>query len=292
MRKNNLTLPPDGAVWRALLLTLVLTSCAAHAEFPQDQADAERKATKDAEIKRQAEWKRKYNEAKPIFDKLCVEQSQPIIKRTVEDVEGVLLLKVRPSTGRDFNRLLADQMWSGAALPLERKVDTGYVEAFLLDRNWREWGPPNPGREWRIVAEIGGSGQRGFRFVDLLEQDGTSRVRVTARSDLNAKNTHFTGISVLKTPTTALAPRYAITYEDNVDPELRKHWIAGTTIRVIDTTTNEVIGHQSFWNWDEGFGNTSGGRSPWGAARKQCPLNSSGDKQTHFFVDSVIKAKQ
>ena len=49
--------------------------------------------------------------AKAIFEKLCAEQSQPIIKRTVEDVEGVLLLKRRPSTKEGYHTKQADPMW-------------------------------------------------------------------------------------------------------------------------------------------------------------------------------------
>jgi len=252
------------------------------------QTPAEKTFALEQEAQR-IEYKAKYEAAKPIFDKLCKEQSAPIIKRTVEDVEGVLLLKVRPSVNGQFDRFLADQMWAGAALPMERKADSGYAEYFLFDRRWVEWGSRSPGRQWRVVPEIGKAGQRGFQFVDLLQSDGKTRLRVTARSDAKAQEEPVSGIAYTRTPAVTPPPRYAVSYEDNVDLELRRHWIAGTTVLVIDTNTNEVIGQQSFWNWDQGFGARTGGRSPWGAARAQCPLDGNGDKQTHLFVDKVLK---
>jgi hypothetical protein len=238
------------------------------------------------------EYMAKYAPAKAIFDKLCAEQSQPIIKRVVEDVEGVLLLKVRQSSTTDRHRLTADQMWPSAALPIEMSEDDGYIEFFLFDRRWNEWGPPNPGRKWQIFPEIGGAGQRGFRFVDVVSRDGSTRTRVTAKPDTNARQKPIDGFVFSREVTTGSAPRYAVTFEDNLDPDLRKHWIAGTTIKVIDTQTNEVIGQQSFWQFDVGFGNTNGSRSPWLTVQHACPRNKFATTATHLFVDNVLKAKQ
>ncbi len=234
------------------------------------------------------EYMAKYEPAKAIFDKLCKEQSQPIIKRTVQDVEGVLLLKVRAAAAGNFHQRLADQMWADAALAVERTGDE-YIKAFLLDRGFIQDGSP-PVRVWHMPYDVGGNLSRGFRFVDVENGDGTSaRISATLNQALSSNNSDR--VLLQKVPSQGPRLRYAIDFENNVDPELRKHWIAGTTVQVVDLQLNEVIGQQTIWSWDQGFGNTNQ-RSPWSTNPAACPANIGGGYQTHSFVEQVIKAKQ
>ncbi|WP_232304399.1 hypothetical protein, partial [Neisseria sp. oral taxon 020] len=41
--------------------------------------------------------------------------------------------------------------------------------------------------------------------------------------------------------------RYAVTYENDVSWENRKHWIAGTTIKIIDTKTNTLMAEKTMY---------------------------------------------
>jgi len=239
-----------------------------------------------------SEYMAKYEPAKAIFDKLCREQSAPIIKRTVADVEGVLLLKRRPALGGKVDEYDKDQFWAGAALFGERRAGDGDVEYFLIDRDWYDPRAKLAGHRPVFVASIRTRGTHGFRYVDVVATDGKSRNRVIARVDSTQNERPVTGIAFTWEETTNAAPRYAVTYEDNVDSELRKHWIAGTTIKVIDTGTNEIIGSQSYWRWDTGFGSTAGSRSPWPTAKEQCPRLTENGTQTQAFVYSLLKAKQ
>jgi hypothetical protein len=134
----------------------------------------EEKAHLEFEAKLRAELKEKYEVAKPIFDRLCAEQSQPIIKRRVEDVEGILLLRVRPSTLANFHDLRRDPMWPGAAFENERTEDSGYAEYFLLDRLWT-LGEKSEAPGMRL--SVGRAVTHGFRYVDILAEDGKARPR-------------------------------------------------------------------------------------------------------------------
>ena len=96
-------------------------------------------------------------------------------------------------------------------------------------------------------------------------------------------------------PSRAPAPRYGIIYEDISTPEDRKFWIAGSSLKVIDTTTKEVIGERIGYMMDPGQGNKSGGRSPWFiAAHHACPafdgINPGVPQggQTDIFVEKVL----
>jgi hypothetical protein len=92
-------------------------------------------------------------------------------------------------------------------------------------------------------------------------------------------------------------PRYAVDYEDIVDPADRAYWVAGTRIKVIDQQTGEVIAQLTRFVWDSGFGVSTTGRWPWSHASsrvdQQCPY-TLGDRShiTRYFVDTVLIPKQ
>ena len=230
----------------------------------------------------QREYLAKYEPAKAIFDKLCKEQSAPIIKRTVEDVEGVLLLKVRRESDHNDWK---NQMWEGAGLDSLPGGDA-YIRYFLYDRKLDD--------EYtnKIRQTVDATNRRSYRFADVRNEQTGSIARTipivdAALRSRHGKETRFVTQSLAGPPA-----RYAIDLVENVDPDLRKHWVAGTTIKIIDTTTTEVIAQQTWWNWDTGFGNTNGSRSPWITSNQRCPRYAFKPEEGHKFIDSVLKAKQ
>jgi|GEM_PF-674766 len=258
-----------------------------------------------------SEYMAKYEPAKAIFDKLCKEQSAPIIKRTVADVEGVLLLKVRPAVGSTTYE--NSPTWPEAALPgfgrLGEGAFEGYPESFLMDWNWRERSlgdPPKIWRTWERHWSVGGqqyqfavgksrgfkTASMGFRYVDVASSDGASRARITAKN-APAKHKHpFPGVVFESQATSKPAPRYAVTFDDNLDPALRKHWIAGTVVRIVDMVTDEELASQSFWKLDAAFG-ALGQSTPWITGAKTCVPNIRDDASNAFaFIFTVLKAKQ
>lgn len=226
--------------------------------------------------------------ARPIFEKLCAEAKRPNIRRTVEDVEGILLIKVRPPDSMPRHEAIRNRDWERAALPRERTEASGFAELFLLDRRWQT---ENSSEVFGTLGTVGKQAKHGFQFVDVLSPDGKSRTRITAIEDPSYREDPVPGVRFLRKDTTDKSPQFAVTFEDNLDPELRKHWIAGTSIRVLDLKTNEVIAEQSFWSWDNGFGFTTQSSSPWLRAR-QCPTIVAGQAVARYFVDTVLHAKQ
>jgi hypothetical protein len=102
-----------------------------------------------------------------------------------------------------------------------------------------------------------------------------------------------------RVPATGPAPRYGITYDDISTHEEREYWIAGSSLKVIDLKTNEVMAERIGYMMDRGQGNTSGGRAPWLlAADNACPpfLKDTGGHtyqtdQTHDFVVKILKPR-
>lgn len=71
---------------------------------------------------------------------------------------------------------------------------------------------------------------------------------------------------------TGPAPRYGVIYDDISTREEREYWIAGSSLKVIDLQTNEVIAERIGYMVDWAQGDRSGGRLPWLlAANRACP---------------------
>jgi hypothetical protein len=240
-----------------------------------------------------------YEPAKAIFDEKCKTAGERIYK-TAENVEGVLLLKIREQT-KNYHTAVKDQMWSDAAVSGTSEGD-GYILGFLFDRGEvNNASPSQPRMAKRIIADVGRTTYpngpdlppsplfRGFRYVDVVDVSDASRYRITAIS--TPKEGDPPEIKLNKVPVTGESPRYAVTFENNVDPELRKHWIAGSVIKVIDTKTNEAMGELEVWRMDRSVGHTQW--MNWETTVDTCPIPYNGwAKETHYFVDKILKAKQ
>jgi hypothetical protein len=109
-----------------------------------------------------------------------------------------------------------------------------------------------------------------------------------------------------RVPASGALPRYGVTYDDISTREEREYWIAGSSLKVVDLQTNEVIAERIGYMVDWAQGNSSGGRSPWlRAANNACPdfyrnrssvsseerrHSSSGQiYQTLDFVEKILK---
>lgn len=235
------------------------------------------------EISKGYTLKTRYDEARTIFIERCKTAGNKI-DRTVEDVEGIMLLKVR----NRINSLNdADPMYPGAALYMERK-GKDYIMSFL---EYERPDPDYPRRRAQLIdvpTEL-----PGYKYVDVISPEDGHRYRYTAELAPELKSARGYVYRLSKQPAVGKLPRYAVTFVDDIDPHLRKHWIAGTTIKVIDTDTDEVIAEQVRYLFDSGLGGTGGFRSPWGWAAHYgsgCPqAQGSLGTQTRFFVDTVLK---
>jgi len=101
------------------------------------------------------------------------------------------------------------------------------------------------------------------------------------------------------------APRYGITYDDISTREEREYWIAGSSLRVIDLKTQEVMAERIGYMMDRAQGSGAGGRSPWLrrspwllAANYACPgfgtsrhASVAQIGQTQLFAETVLKPK-
>ena len=225
----------------------------------------------------------RYEKAEAKFQERC-KKSGVFIHRTAENVEGIFLLKLRPDGLNYGNQYRMDDPYGSDFL------GEGYIEFFLRERD--ESGLFN-------ITQAGGYG-----YADAIDPKDGQRYRYTGRIDQpwlhDKRYGEWVRNFVLdKVPTSDPAPRYGVTYDDISTREDRDYWIAGSSLRVIDLQTNEVMAERIGYMMDRGQGSDPGGRSPWQSATYHaCPpfpgrYKSLGQlRQTRNFVEDVLHIKQ
>jgi hypothetical protein len=251
-----------------------------------------------------AEYEAKIKEARKVFDDRCKNVAGVKIYRTVPEVEGVLLLKVRSER---TDRELTDRMWPGAALGREGGGDN-YIRSFLGYEHPGA-GPIDLIHRGYINTDKRPGSLPGYRWVEVIDpKDGwryrySGSVKIVGKKDPTAYNVQLElkrdpnydmniyRWSLDKTPSPSKAlPRYAVTFEDHLIPEERALWLASSTIKVLDLKTDEVLGEMTRYVMTHIH--RSGGGVPW-LNVKPCPM-TTGDAhaETRQFVDQILIPKR
>ena len=245
----------------------------------------------------------KAQSAARIFDKLCGTAGEKIFK-TVENVDGVFLVKLRPEKSHDSQQFSLDDPYgrdfSGHA----------YIKSFLAG--------------FSESGTSGGAGARpvGYKFVEAIDPADMRMYRYTAslkavrKKDITAP---YVKAEIVKNPkydiniyafvldkksVESRSARFGVQYNDISTQEQREHWIAGSLLQIIDLDSNAVLAERTGYMMDPGQGATAGGRSPWLiAAGYACPgfgLNgqrsygvpgAAGEQmqQSELFAEKVVK---
>ncbi|MCW5238019.1 hypothetical protein [Verminephrobacter eiseniae] len=228
--------------------------------------------------------KARYEKGKALFDERCKTAGAKVYK-TVEDVEGVLLQEVWPSSSESD---LHDPKWPNAGLP-RQYGGNDYIESFIM---WEHQSRP-PKRGYLNTENRGThdwyKSLSGYAFVDVKEDDG-----FVYRYRLNPQVLQGLNIMLKNRLSDAMA-RYAISFRSiTANPADREQWVAGMTVLITDTKNSEVIAEKTWYSFERGFGDKSGWRSPWLFAIT-CPASAeegSPDYAIRLFVDQVLKSKQ
>lgn len=234
--------------------------------IPAEKAEQQR-------IAKYNDRKEKYEAAKAVFDEQCKKAGEKIY-RTVDNVDGVMLINL---IGEKEVRK-QDAMWEDAAInliPLYPYTAEGYIDTFLsydVDYNV----PDQKYHYWT----------NGYKFVDVLKKNDNSNI------DENIV-TRYTKVEPIKDSelNREFQPvnpaRYAVILEKNVDTELRKHWIAGATIKIIDRQTNELLAEKSIFAFDPLQGATSDRGAPWSRADTCQEMSVIKEQGTGNFITPI-----
>lgn len=223
------------------------------------------------------------------FTELCKNVAGVKIYRSVDDVEGIVLLKVRPE--RD-DLELADLTWPGAAFARERS-ENEYISSFLeYEHSSSPTGeavnPPfRRGYVNSTYIPDNPSNLRGYRYVDVLEAGTGMRWRYTlAQRPRPTSKIGTIDIYLDRRPAPAERPRYGVTFEDHVIPEDRAQGIASSTVKVVDLHSGEVLAEMLRYAW----GSTHLTYTNSWLSADVCPGSPVGvSTGTRHFVDQVLK---
>lgn len=236
-------------------------------------------------------------EVQRLFAEGC-KRSGEVIHRKVADVEGIMLLKLRPTNYSPYKQDAIDPYgydfdWGKTEKP------PPYITTFLIGKD-----------EKGHYREVGPVVEPGYRYVEAAEpEDGkryryTGSVKIVGRKDPNTpnhqvdlkRNPNFDLNNYAYVVDRALAagptPQYGVTYDDISTIEERRHWIAGSSLKVIDLKTNEIIAERIGYMVDFAQGATPGGRQPWTFARWNkgwsCPDIARQSYGARRFVEKVL----
>lgn len=234
--------------------------------------------------------------AQAMFAERCKTAGEKI-HRAVENVEGIYLMKVRPNEmNYDDQFALTDPFGDDVGgdgyimsflrgfytPPKERNVNTPPRLAYL----YVEALDPRDRQRYRYTGAV-----KAVRKKDVTAPNVQLELRQNPNYDLNIYE-----FVLEKTPAPGGAPRYGVTYDDISTREEREYWIAGSSLKVVDLQTNEVIAERVGYMMDWAQGSSVGGRSPWLlAANHACPKfadrhgASAQTNQTEKFVEQVLK---
>jgi hypothetical protein len=222
--------------------------------------------------------------AQAMFAERCKTAGEKIY-RTVDGVEGVYLLKIRPENVNFGDQYVLDD-------PYGRDLrGDGYIDTFL--------------HEFYLLAEPppGMARQNAFRFAEAVDPKDGKRYRYTGRLEepWQTNKRYLKGYVRFvsdKTPAFGDPPRYGVTFDDISTREDRDYWIAGSSLKVIDTLTGEVLAERIGYMVDTAQGSNAGGRAPWLlAADHACPsfgtphASVGQSKQAEKFVEKILKPK-
>ncbi|WP_126074070.1 hypothetical protein HF313_26090 [Massilia atriviolacea] len=226
--------------------------------------------------------------AKKIFEQRCLSSGEKI-KRKVDNVDGIFLMKLRPEKLNFSNQYLLDDPYGSDF------TGDAYIRSFLrgfYEHNYRKSDHSVSNAishiGYRYVDAIDETDKKRYRYVGIVEQPG-----LTDATFLKG----YRRFVLRRTLADGPVLRYGVTYEDISNKVDRDHWIAGSSLKVIDLKTNEVIAERIGYMYDPGQGGAAGGRSPWMiAASYSCPSfgkhhgSASQDLQTETFVSKVLKS--
>jgi len=228
-------------------------------------------------IYRDWEQKKRYEAAKAVFDERCKTAGAKIY-RTVNGVEGVLLLDIPPKAS-DADRF--DPNWPQAGFPQQYGGES-YVANFL---RWESvQGQP---RGALNNVPFSKKDHPGYRFVDVKDADGA-----TWRYLLGSLEEQGSGL-LRKERVSESISRYSVSLIYLASEEDRKNWVAGVTVVLNDVQTGSTLAQGTWYSFEPGLGSRAGHRTPWLFAIS-CPelRGGAGTCPSSLFCRSSIKANQ
>lgn len=234
--------------------------------------------------KRSDHYHARLQQARAHFQERCKNAGEKIY-RTVEGVEGLILLRIRKKNDPQYQSF-EDPFGSNS-----NPSGDNYITSFLAPRDEENnvmfgW--------WKDRSKIS---IKSYRFVDVADEDAPKIHRYFGSQSPLTPNSDRIEFQLKKATTPKTLPRYAVVFQDLTTPEEREQWIAGSLFRILDLITGEILAERIGYFMDEGLGSRATQRVPWIQAKQwACPSFSIGNwyrgTWDRDFVEQVLKPTQ
>jgi len=207
------------------------------------------------------------------FDHLCKTEAGEFIYKTVENVDGLYLMRIRKrATNYEMEHLYA-------------------LEAPYIEVHGEYYSP----EEYFVQPHMG-----KYHFLEMplfkatKSQDGIKYRRYYRDENAHSGRKYQTAINgqsvfvpyiVAETETESLKSKYGITWRGITLPHDRELGIAGSELIILDLGTNEVLAVRRGFKRTGGVRNNSTGI--WWLAGQTCPKLS--EKPDHWFIRDVLR---
>ncbi len=230
------------------------------------------------------------NAAMARFEMRCKSAGEKI-NRTMENVDGVVWMKWRP-TGNNPEQFALDDPY-GKDCSGDECIKRLLRVTKGVDLN------PDDAKEnangHRFVETIDPSDGKRYRYFGVMKlhprwtEQAIARQKELTGKGLGASAYPF---SLEREPIANFTARYGITWDDISTREDREQWIAGGSLKAIDLQNNEVLAERVGYLIDPGQGSTAGFRDPWGWAHSSAPRCPRIDERTWEFATRVLQPKK
>jgi hypothetical protein len=190
-------------------------------------------------------------------------------------------------------------MWEGAVFSLG-EAEEEYVKEFLYweiiyddnpmrllqsvdprpsarETQIRLWGHPTNMTEYQRAY-------RGYRYIDVKQKDKRF-LRYRFPDDKDRKDIDTLLVQPIERPS-----RYALEYKPIVDPEDRKHWVAGLTVNIYDLQTHTLMATKTWYALNPTQGHAYQ-TDEW-FRLERCPAGEADSTYIRYFLNRVIQPKQ
>lgn len=221
--------------------------------------------------------------AQQIFSEHCKNSGEKIYK-TENNIEGILLLKLRREGINYDNQFALDDPYGADLLGTE-----GYITSFL-DGIFGKVNVHEPKSEAPL--------RNGYSYVDAIDPRDNKLYHYTGSIEepWQTNKSYLKGFSRFKLnkfPIERSTASYGITFDDISTVQDREYWIAGSSLKIIDLKTHEIIAERVGYMMDRGQGSKVGGRSPWLlAANNACPSFFTRQKTSQSGPGSLAQTYQ
>jgi hypothetical protein len=238
--------------------------------------------------------KARLSRAQAHFEMLC-KQAGETIHKTVENVDGIVWMKWRPTEINFDDQFKLDDPYGTDCYGEE------CIKRLLRVSKGAELNPDEAKQH-----------ATGYRFVETIDPRDGGRYRYTGVIKSKAKRTpdqiaqykknrgvdpgvDVYGFLLEREPIPGFTARYGVTWDDISTHEDREQWIAGGSLKVIDLQNNEVIAERIGYMLDSGQGSKAGFRKPWPWTKSStmpCPPNSERTWTFAFKIAQPTKTEK